>query len=72
MHQQAKIQTGLVAQDRIADLSLFIRFFFVYLNLKKKLVKMEIVSSAFVFAIVAGLELAASKKLVTVKMELVI
>ncbi|CBY39807.1 unnamed protein product, partial [Oikopleura dioica] len=31
---------------------------------------MEIVSSAFVFAIVAGLELAASKKLVTVKMEL--
>lgn len=33
---------------------------------------MEIVSSAFVFAIVAGLELAALKKLVTVKMELVI
>ena len=39
------------------------------LNLKKQIVSTEIASSAFVFAIAAGLALAASKKFATVKME---
>jgi hypothetical protein len=58
----------LAIQEKIDNLFAS-RDFLAMLNLKKRLAKTAIASLGFVFAIAAGLALAALKKSATVKME---